>query len=358
MLSALDEQKYPPMKSNAFKSIMILVFAFLFQNNCVAQDIHFSQFSETPLLRNPALAGIFSGDVRVQGVFRSQWGSVTVPFQTSSLNAEYKLPVGHGDDFLTLGGAILYDKAGDISLTSTSILPVLNYNKSLSDERNMYLSAGFSAGIVQRRFDPSKITTNNQYNGVNGDQTLATGENFEASNYSYFDGSAGLSFNSQIGENVDNNFYVGIAYHHFNQSAKVSFYNDPTVTIDPKWVYSAGLKTTVNDYAYMTFYADYSTQGAYSELIGGGLYSVKLDSYTDDPQYVISGGGFLRWGDAFIPMAKMEMKPLTLAVSYDVNISGLKAISQSRGGFELSLSYQTYLNRDNSSKNTVRCPRF
>ena len=30
-----------------------------------AQDIHFSQFFETPLLRNPALAGIFSGDVRL-----------------------------------------------------------------------------------------------------------------------------------------------------------------------------------------------------------------------------------------------------------------------------------------------------
>ncbi|MEO8821901.1 MAG: PorP/SprF family type IX secretion system membrane protein [Ginsengibacter sp.] len=346
------------MKSNILKPVIILALAFLFQNNCQAQDIHFSQFSETPLLRNPALAGIFSGDVRIQGVFRNQWNSVTVPFQTSSLNAEYKLPVGHGDDFITVGGAILYDKAGTISLTSTSILPVLNYNKSLSGDKNMYLSAGFSAGIVQRRFDPSKITTNSQYNGLNGDPTLATGENFEASNNSYFDGSAGLSFNSQIGDNADNNFYVGVAYHHFNQSAKVSFYNDPTVTVNPKWVYSAGLRTTVNEYAYMTFYADYSSQGAYSELIGGMLYSAKLDGYPDDPQYVISGGGFLRWNDAFIPMVKMEMKPLSFALSYDVNISALKASSQSRGGFELSLSYQTYLDRDQSTKNTVRCPRF
>lgn len=346
------------MKSNTLKPVIILALAFLFQNNCQAQDIHFSQFSETPLLRNPALAGIFSGDVRVQGVFRNQWNSVTVPFQTSSLNAEYKLPVGHSDDFITIGGAILYDKAGTISLTSTSILPVLNYNKSLSGDKNMYLSAGFSAGIVQRRFDPSKITTNSQYNGLNGDPTLATGENFEANNNSYFDGSAGLSFNSQIGDNADNNFYVGVAYHHFNQSAKISFYNDPTVTINPKWVYSAGLRTTVNEYAYMTFYADYSSQGAYSELIGGMLYSAKLDGYPDDPQYVISGGGFLRWNDAFIPMVKMEMKPLSFALSYDVNISALKASSQSRGGFELSLSYQTYLDRDQSTKNTVRCPRF
>jgi type IX secretion system PorP/SprF family membrane protein len=346
------------MKSDIFKSIIVLVFACVFQTNSKAQDIHFSQFSETPLLRNPALAGIFSGDLRIQGVFRNQWNSVTVPFQTSSLNAEYKLPVGHGDDFLTIGGAILYDKAGTIGLTSTSVLPVLNYHKSLSEDRNMYLSAGFSAGMVQRRFDASKMTTNSQYNGVGGDATLSTGENFSANNFLYFDGSAGLSFNSQIGSNPDDNLYFGVGYHHFNQSAKVSFYNDAAVKIYPKWVYSAGVKTTLNDYAYMTFYADYSTQGAYSEMIGGMLYSLKLDAYPDDPQYIISGGGFLRWNDAFIPVVKMELKPLTFALSYDVNISTLKTSSQSRGGFELSLSYQKFLDRDNSSSNAVRCPRF
>ena len=95
-----------------------------------SQDIHFSQFFETPLLRNPALAGIFSGDLRIQGVYRNQWNSVTVPYQTASLNGEYKLPVGKSDDFLTLGGEILYDKAGTVALTATHILPVINYHKS------------------------------------------------------------------------------------------------------------------------------------------------------------------------------------------------------------------------------------
>ncbi|MGN6247002.1 MAG: PorP/SprF family type IX secretion system membrane protein [Ginsengibacter sp.] len=346
------------MKSTLYKSLIVLGLTAFMQVKAYNQDIHFSQFTETPLLRNPALAGIFSGDLRVQAVFRSQWNSVTVPFQTSSLNAEYKLPVGHGDDFLTIGGAVLYDKAGTIGLTSTSVLPVLNYHKSLSADRNMYLSAGFSAGMVQRRFDPSKMTTNSQYNGTDPDVTLATGENFAQNNFLYFDGSAGLSFNSEIGGNPDDNLYFGVGYHHFNQSAKVSFYNDASVKIDPKWVYSAGVRTTLNDYAYMTWYADYSTQGAYSEIIGGMLYSYKLDAYPDDPQYIISGGGFLRWDDAFIPVVKMDLKPLTFAVSYDVNISTLKTSSQSRGGFELSLSYQKFLDRDNSSSNSVRCPRF
>jgi hypothetical protein len=52
------------------------------------QDIHFSQFFETPLLRNPSLAGIFTGDIRLQMVYRDQWGSVTDGYRTGSLNGE------------------------------------------------------------------------------------------------------------------------------------------------------------------------------------------------------------------------------------------------------------------------------
>ncbi len=345
------------MKNVILKYAVLIVFICLNKNECNAQDIHFSQFFETPILRNPALAGIFSGDVRIQAVYRNQWNSVTVPYETSSVNAEYKLPVGHGNDFLTIGGAILYDKAGTISLSATHVLPVLNFHKSLSAARNMYLSAGFSAGIVQRKLDPSKVTTNSQFNGTNYDPTLGNGELFTNNNFLYFDGSAGLSFNTQIGENPDNNLYLGAAYHHFNKSAKVSFYNSPDVELIPKIVLSGGLRMSVNDYTYTTYYVDYSKQGTSSEIIGGMLYSLKLDDPVD-PHYVISGGGFLRWKDAFIPVIKIEVVPVTFAVSYDVNLSPLKAASQSRGGFELSISYQKFLDRNNSSREAVRCPRF
>ncbi len=339
------------------KYTVLIAFFVLMRNNGICQDMHFSQFSETPLLRNPALAGIFSGDLRLQAVYRNQWNSVTVPYQTSSLNGEYKMPVGHGDDFLTLGGFIIYDRAGTIALTATHVSPVLNFHKSLSSARNMYLSAGFSAGMVQRKLDWSKITTNSQFNGSNFDPSLGNGEPFFNTNYSYFDGSAGISFNTQIGENPDNNIYIGAAYHHFNKSAKVSFYNSPDVGIIPKLVFSGGVRMNVNDYSYLTFHGDYSKQDPYTETIAGMLYSVKLDS-PDDPQYVISGGGFLRWKDAFIPVVKIEVWPMTFALSYDVNVSQLKTASQSRGGFELSLSYQKFLDRNNSTKEAVRCPRF
>src|SRR6476619_2704877 len=108
-----------------------------------AQDSHFSQFFEAPLLRNPSLAGLFSGDIRIQGVYRNQWGNVTTPYQTGSFNLEYKQPVGKGNDFLTTGLQLLYDKAGTTNFTTTNIYPAINFHKSLSDVKNQYLSVGF-----------------------------------------------------------------------------------------------------------------------------------------------------------------------------------------------------------------------
>src|SRR5258706_11835286 len=98
----------------------------LFVTSLQAQDIHFSQFFEAPLWRNPSLAGIFTGDVRVQVVYRDQWNSVTNAYRTGSLNAEIKMPVGKNNDFITTGMQVLFDRAGTIGWTSVHLLPALN----------------------------------------------------------------------------------------------------------------------------------------------------------------------------------------------------------------------------------------
>lgn len=347
--------KNPILKKK--RHIFLCLFCILsIGSSSFSQDIHFSQFFEAPLLRNPALAGIFSGDLRLQAVYRTQWNSVTVPYQTVSINGEYKLPVGNGDDFITTGAQILYDKAGTVNLTSTHVLPVINYHKSLRSDRNMYLSMGMMAGLVQRRFDRSRATTNNQYDGTGYNPGLPDGESFANTNYSYFDGSVGMSFNSQVGSNEDNNIFLGLGYHHFNKSQKVSFYGVAN-ELDAKWVGSVGVRFSVNEYGFFTLQGDYSKQGPYSETIGGALYTWKLDDMID-PKYKLHAGAFLRWKDAFIPVVKVEAHPLSVAVSYDINLSTLKSASQGRGGMEVSLTYQKFIERNGRTLESVRCPTF
>jgi hypothetical protein len=76
------------------------------------QDLNFSQFYEQPLLRNPALGGIFDCNFRVKSVFRNQWQSVTVPYRTGGLSAEMKFP-GNAGSWHNVGLQLMYDVAGD-----------------------------------------------------------------------------------------------------------------------------------------------------------------------------------------------------------------------------------------------------
>ena len=337
--------------------ILCCIFILLTSVQVHGQDIHFSQFFETPLLRNPALGGLFSGDVRLQSVYRTQWQSVTVPYQTVSVSGEYKIAVGKSQDFITAGGQVLYDKAGDIALTATHILPALNYHKSLSEEKNMYLSLGFMGGLVQRRLDRSKMTTNSQFDAAGYNEGLATGETFNQSSFTYFDGTAGMSFNAQLGDNADNNMYAGIAYHHFNKASRVSFYDNSNLAVMPKWVYSAGIRLSTAENSYVTIEGDYNRQGSYTELVTCLMYTFKLDD-ADAPRYLVHGGAVMRWNDAIIPVGKIEIKPLAISVSYDANISPLAAATNGKGGLEFGIAYQKFINKDNSSKEAVRCPRF
>ena len=337
--------------------ICLPLMMLLLTGNVKAQDIHFSQFFETPLLRNPSLAGIFKGDVRVQSVYRSQWNNVTDAYRTGSFNIEYKKPIGKGDDFLTIGGQVLYDRAGTIAMTSTHILPVLNYQKSLSTDRNMYLSLGFMGGWVQRRIDQSKITSNSQYNGTGYDPNLGNGENFTKPSYSYLDASVGMSFNTQLGQNVNNNVYAGVAYHHFNKSNKISFYGNIDREMVPKWVGSLGVRVNVSEESYCTLYGDYSKQGTYQETVAGLIYSYRLGD-PEDPRYVLHIGSMVRLKDALIPVIKLDIGHMAVSASYDVNTSQLRNASYGRGGFEFALSYQNFNNKDNSTRNVVRCPVF
>jgi type IX secretion system PorP/SprF family membrane protein len=315
-----------------------------------SQDIHFSQFFQAPLLRNPSLAGIYKGDIRIQGVYRDQWNSVTNAYKTASIDGEYKMPIGKSDDFITAGLQLLYDKAGTISWTSTYVLPALNYHKSLSASHNRYLSLGFMGGAVQRRVDRSKMTTNSTYdNGTDG-------EYFGDQQYLYMDGSVGMTYNSEINDNPENNYFLGAAYHHFNRP-KVSFYRNENIELSPKWVFSGGVRFGVSDFSYITMQADHSTQGGFQETIMGAMYGFKLGSNPDEPLYTIHGGGFLRWNDALIPTFKIDYTPFSLTFSYDVNISRLKASSYGRGGFEVSVSYIGF-RKNNSSVENVRCPKF
>jgi hypothetical protein len=114
----------------------------------------------------------------------------------------------------------------------------------------------------------------------------------------------------------------------------------------------------LNEYSTMTVYSDYLKQGSNTEIIGGLLYGLKIGPLVDEPDYVLSGGAFMRWGDAIIPTVRLDYRSFAVGLSYDVNISRLATNTVGQGGFELSVTYTSFLDKFNSTLNALRCPRF
>jgi type IX secretion system PorP/SprF family membrane protein len=336
------------------KKWILVVILFAALHNIQAQDINFSQFYELPLLRNPALAGTYKGDVRATSAFRSQWGSVSVPYQTTALGTEIKFGVSqNSNDYMSLGMQITNDVAGDSKLGRTQFLPLLAYHKSMNAEKDAYLTLGFLGGAVQQRFDPTKLSFDDQF--VNGaySATNPTRQTFSNTNVAYWDAAAGMAYSSLFG--YDTRYYVGVSYFHFTQP-KVAFARSNDIRLNKKYVLNAGLSVATSETDRLILYADYFEQGGNSQMQGGALF--KHDWYQEDEDQSLgfSVGAFYRWNDAVIPVIKLDYYKLAIGLTYDVNISKLRTASQFRGGFELTLSYKSFLNIRNSSAEKVRCP--
>lgn len=331
-----------------------------------SQDVGFSQFYEQPLLRNPALAGIFSGDIRFTASYRNQWQSVTIPYRTFALSSELKIPLNvTPDDNLTIGLQLIRDVAGTSEFSSTQILPAANYSLPVGRIRNSYLNFAVMGGLMQQRFDPTKLVLNDQFiAGGNGTFSFlpSSRQVFNNTSVNYPDLSMGVSFSSDIGEGVD--YFIGIGFFHLPK-LKVGFFDGHEIIRNKKVAINAGLSAPTSDEDRIIFYADYFKQFKKipAEPVGihtfqtGILYSHDLMVY-GDMQYTFTGGVLYRLNDAVVPVIQLQLSKVVIGASYDINIDKLAAAARYRGGIELIITYRDFLNYNQSEQRQSRCPKF
>lgn len=346
---------------NLYTTIFILTFTILNPLLLRAQaDIHFSQFYETAILRNPALTGVFSEDYKFSVLYRNQWSSISNPFQTALVSGESKIKIGHGEtpDYFSYGALFYYDKAGSIDSRMIGAYPAINYSKSLGDAHNSYLSAGFTGGIVQHSFDPSKATFNNQYVNNVFSASNPTGENLPNPKLLFYDAGAGINFNSTGGEYNSVTYVLGVSGYHFTQP-NYSYYKDNAINLNMRFNVNAALSGRFNDTYSYQLHGNFAMQGAFYEAIVGGLIGWNRISESDlDPLFTIQGGLFYRYGDAVIPTFRLRYKDLAFGLSYDVNISSLNTASSYRGGYEISLVKTGHFFDKNANNGKTLCPNF
>lgn len=339
----------------AMKAFIFGVVMSIFALESMSQDLHFSQFFNSPLSTNPANTGFIpAADFRVGANYRDQWSTIPVPYKTTSIwgDAQFlrnKIPGG----WMGLGGMILQDVAGSGNLKSTKAYASVAYHQMIGNTG--LLSAGFNLGYAGKQLNINKFTFDNQWNGRFFDGSTPSGEIFQNNSIGYFDLQAGLNYAWFPTNNIY--LHAGISMHHLN-SPKETFFatgNGYDNTIAPRSIFFVDAVVKVNDRVIVSPAMYVTKQSKSTEFVGGLHLNYNL---TGNGEQQLIAGFYFRPSDAYLPMIGYQWKNFKFMFSYDVTNSPLKYLNSSRGATELSLQYDGFFDTYYGNKRQSLCPSF
>ena len=337
------------MKKNIYISIIIIFLSSLEMNG---QDLHFSQFPQSALNLNPSNAGNFPADLRLNGMLRRQWNSVTVPYKTISIGGDLKLTMLN-ERLKGLGAGILinHDDAGDGQLRTLDIRLFTSFNKPINSDSIHFLRAGIMLGGSQRSVDFSKLTFDNQFNGDVWDPLAPTGENSAGEKVMWMDIGLGLGW-EMVRENYS--WDLGFSSTHINRPNQ-SFYSEK-VRRPVLWQIHSTPTFKLNSNLTLLPSAVFMMQQEYRALNFGA--ELKIDLMQEPRKNYSFGIGLNdRWDDALIPFVAVYWNKFRIGFSYDVTTSSLKTVNNGRGGPEFSLVYLTKNIKARPQKHVI-CPVY
>lgn len=332
-------------------SIFLLLSLLSFQTN--AQDIHFSQFGNSPLNLNPALTGMFGGDSRFVGNYRSQWNQVPVSYLTFSGAFDMKFDQFCSNHDQWAGGLIFnYDVAGDSKLHLAQLGLSVSYTHRVNKKN--FLSLGVQLSGYQRGFDTEDLRFDNQWNTRFFDQSLSSRENFATTNVRYADFSAGLNWRfqkpkSQSEWNPQNRtkLDVGASIFHINRPNQTFFENEQVCDCYLRYNVQALGTFRLADPFDLVALGLYQRQGPHTETVLGIGGKIHLDQRISRQLNLLLGVNF-RLGDvfkssyeldAFIPNIEIQYNAWKVGLSYDINVSDFNIATDRFGGPEFSVAY-------------------
>lgn len=299
-----------------------------------AQDIHFSQFYSSPLNLNPALTGVHNADYRLSGIYRNQWSSISATYTTYSASFDVKLLQKKlPRDVFAVGLNFFGDKSGNGKMSNYTALASLSFHKGLDKKSKHLVGLGAAFGWSQRSLNAQNLAFPSQFSNGDFDLTIPNGENFQKTNFGYFDLNAGVL--------VQNNFNTAIAMFNGFTVYHLAFPKESFLgngyRLKNRFVVHGGLRIRATQSLFFTPNYIVQLQNRAQEInVGSGIeYHFKTPKTT----VVASVGAWYRIKDAAIVSAGLEFYRVRLMAAYDITTSDLKYSNKGRGGFEIALIY-------------------
>jgi type IX secretion system PorP/SprF family membrane protein len=299
-----------------------------------AQDLHFTQYFNSPLLVNPANTGFNpDADYRLGLNYRTQWATLTSnPYKTMSVWGDIQLFNDRFENgWMGIGGALMKDVAGSGSLSATKAYAAIAYHQMVG--LNSLVSLGFNAGYVTKSVDFTKLTFDNQWNGKFFDVHVPAGESFSTNRQNYIDLQAGLNYAIFPSDNAYLN--IGVSASHINKPAESFFASSQEkTTVAPRYTLFLNGVFKLNDRWIISPNAYVSKMTTAWEYVAGGMANYNLSG---DGSTQLLGGVYYRVGDAFAPVIGFQLNSYKLTFNYDATTSSLKTYNATRGAYEISI---------------------
>lgn len=334
-----------------------------------AQDIHFSQFYSSPLNLNPAATGVMSCDMRVTAIYRNQWGSImgANAYNTFSAGVEGKFRTG-SYDYFGVGLNIATDKAGASKYAQTQVGLSASYLKRIGGRRSneQYLVAGGQIGISQRGFNSAGLQFGDQFTGDGFSGNVPSQEVFTQTRTTFADFNVGLMYFAALDPKGKSTYYVGLAFSHLTR-ANLALLRSGQEPLYMKYtIHGGGDFRVARRFAVVPHFAVH-LQGPSIQSMFGSSFKFDLSKRAQSDQ-AFSIGAYGRivsaqdslgnnkgaGTDALMFTARVTFGSHNVGLSYDVNMSKLKAASRGNGAIELSYVYTMCGGR----KKPMPCPTF
>lgn len=311
------------------------LFGFiLFSAQLQAQDLHFSQFYLHPVHLTPAATGVFEGKARVGAIYRSQWQSVPVAYETFGVAVDYKA-LQRGKSLVSVGLLLQKDQAGDAQLDWTQ--GGLNIAVAHTLGQNSSISLGFGVSAVQRTVDISHLSFKNQWSSDFYDPTLPTKEPFGRSSGWAPSLSSGLLWHYQAADSRTQ-VNAGVGAFHLNRTVvSLGGVSDSRLPLRAAFM-GEGIFQLRENLDFIAFSAVQSMKKAKEVVLGAGIRSVLSTGMANFSAIRFSLAS--RLNDAIIPAIQLERNNWLLGISYDINTSPFNEASNGKGGIEIAAIYR------------------
>lgn len=311
----------------------------------IAQDIHFSQFYNSPLTLNPALTGRMNGKYRVAAIYRNQWfGPVNGNTSFSTPSASFDMPIRLKKDVIGVGGYFVSDRSSEGNLKNNLFMASAAYHKSIGMKHA--ISLGVQLGYGNKELSLSNIRFASQFDAQQNFDATRSGENLKNTSKGAFDVNVGLLYSANFSEKFS--LYAGGSIFHVT-TPEQNFTNSNEETPE-RYVGNAGFNIGLTDKISLNPSLIYMNQASAEEINTGLSVSLKFSEQT-----ALHLGTYYRFDDAVIPYVGADYKGFSLGLSYDANTSKL---NNTNGSIELSLIYISRYVAVPDVNPALYCPRF